>query len=375
MAAQQNLTPRTSWLTNLGSSGKKNWLSLLILALGILFPFIYALLSGQKATSGPASYWQGQLIAFFIMAVYAMSYDILIGYTGILSFGHAAFFGSGAYAMALFWKHVAPDFISKYNVTLPGGANITEISLLIVSILIVIVISILLGLLFSATSARVRGVYFAMITLAIADAIYLLSKATDFSKWTRADEGLHGFMIPAWLNPTSHRLQFYFLMLAFCVIVFLVLRRITESPTGRLFTALRENENRVSMIGYNPVTYRAISFMVSAVVAGLAGAMWSIWNNSATPSMTSALTTINALIMTIMGGLGTLIGPILGAGLMQIFGQFLSQWFGQRWPLVFGIIFIGLVMFLPYGIVGTFRMKKASWQQGWTRLVKLLRGK
>jgi ABC-type branched-subunit amino acid transport system permease subunit len=89
--------------------------------------------------------------------------------------------------------------------------------------------------------------------------------------------------------------------------------------------------------------------------------------------MTSALTTINALIMTILGGIGTLVGPILGAGLMQIFSQFFFEWFGPRWPLVFGIVFIGLVMFLPYGIVGTWRLRRANVREGWRRLVGLVK--
>ena len=91
--------------------------------------------------------------------------------------------------------------------------------------------------------------------------------------------------------------------------------------------------------------------------------------------MTSAVTTINALIMTILGGIGTLIGPILGAGLMQIVGQFFYQWFGARWPLVFGLIFIALVLFLPYGVVGTYRLKRLEWKQGWQRLWGLVAGK
>lgn len=347
---------------------RSQWPGLAVLAVLVLFPFIYGVIAGGGASSGPARYWQGQLIAVFILAVYAMSYDLLMGYTGILSFGHAAFFGGGAYTISLWLTHAMPRIAGKT----PGGT--TEAGLFLLGVVLVVVVSALLGLLFSTVSIRVKGVYFAMITLAIAEAIFILSKATDFVQWTGADEGLHGIPVPAWLNPTQFRTRFYYIALAFMVLMYLLLRRIVNSPTGRVFVAIRENESRARMIGYNPAVYRTVAFVISAVVAGLAGAFFSLWNLSATPSMTSAVTTINALIMTILGGIGTLVGPMLGAGLMQAFSQFFYQWFGARWPLMFGIVFILLVMFLPYGIVGTWQMRRYDLQQGWRRLFQPLRG-
>jgi branched-chain amino acid transport system permease protein len=356
---------------NLTDFLRHNSAAIVVLVLLILFPFVMSLITGQPANEGKPKFWEGQLINFFIMAVYAMSYDLLMGYTGILSFGHAAFFGAGAYAMALWLSHVAPMVSSKYRMTLPGGIDITETILFIIAIVLVIIIAILMGLFFSGASMRVKGVYFAMITLAIAEAFHILSKATDFVKWTGADEGLHGVPVPLWINPTQHRLKFYFIALFFMVLMYLFLKRVTESTTGRVFLALRENENRVRMIGYNPATYRSLAFVISSIAAGLSGAMFSLWNMSATPTMTSAVTTINALIMTILGGVGTLMGPILGAGLMQVFSQFFYQWFGARWPLVFGLIFIALVVFLPYGIVGTYRLRQPDIKTGWTRFRNL----
>lgn len=347
---------------------------IIVVVLFILFPFLFAWTTGTSVIDGPSKFWQGQLIAFFIMAIYAMSYDLLVGYTGILSFGHAAFFGGGAYTLGLFLKYFGAQMTASYRVTV-GEVNITEILLLILGIVLVILVSILLGLLFSAVSARVKGVYFAMISLAMADALYILTKSTDLGKWTGADEGLHGVPVPVWINPTQHRLLFYFVALTFCVIMYLIARRVVDSPTGRVFVALRENESRVRMIGYNPLTYRTLSFVISAVIAGLAGGLYCLWNMGATPSMIGVTTTINALIMVILGGIGTLTGPLIGAGLMQIMGQFFYQWFGARWPLVFGLIFIALVVFLPYGIIGTFRLRKEAFKQGWRRLIDLATGK
>lgn len=342
----------------------------------IVFPFIFGTFTGESATSGPARFWQGQLIAFFIMAVLAMSYDLLMGYLGLITFGQAAFFGGGAYAMGLFLKHVAPGIKSAYLITFPGLGDITDGILLVIGFLLAMLAGGVLGMLFSALSARVKGIYFAMITLAAAEAIYILSKASDFLQWTGADEGLQAFRVPDFINPTQNRLLFYFLMLAFLVIMYLLLQLLVNSPTGRIFQAIRENQNRVEAIGYNPAIFRGIAFVISGITAALAGSWYALWNLSVSPSTTtSAALTINALIMTILGGVGTLIGPILGAGLMQIIGYFFAEWFGPRWPLVFGVVFVGLVLFLPYGIVGTYRLKRRDWSNGWKRLIQMIQKK
>jgi branched-chain amino acid transport system permease protein len=329
------------------------------------------LITGTGLNEGVTKFWQGQFIVFFIMAVFAMSYDLLMGYGGILSFGHAASFGGGAYTFALLMKHWAPNFMSNYRIMV-GSINITEGIVLIFVFLAVLLVSILIGLLFSATSVRLKGAYFAMLTLALGSALYILVKATDFHQWTGADEGLHGVPVPLWLNPTQNRLTIYFITLIFMFVCYMVMKRMVNSPTGRVIIANRENEDRMRMIGYNPVVYRTIAFVSSSIFAGLAGALYSIWNTSASPTMISAVMTINALIMTILGGIGTLIGPILGAAIMQTISQFFYTWFGARWPLVFGILFILIVMFLPYGIVGTWRLKRLDVKNGWKRITGML---
>jgi branched-chain amino acid transport system permease protein len=332
------------------------------------------LITGTGLNEGITKFWQGQLIIFFIMAVFAMSYDLLMGFGGILSFGHAASFGGGAYTFALLMKHWAPNFMSQYRIMV-GSLDITQIVVLILVLLAVLVVSILIGLLFSATSIRLKGAYFAMLTLAIGSAMYILVKATDFHQWTGADEGLHGVPVPLWLNPTQNRLTIYFISLIFLAICYLLMKRMVNSPTGKVIIANRENEDRMRMIGYNPVVFRTIAFVSASVFAGLAGMFYSIWNTSATPTMISAVTTINALIMTILGGMGTLVGPILGAAIMQTISQFFYTWFGARWPLVFGVLFILIVMFLPYGIIGTWRLRSPSIKQGWEKLLSFLKFK
>jgi branched-chain amino acid transport system permease protein len=345
---------------------------LVFIIIMIAFPFIINLITGTGLNDGVTKFWQGQLITFFIMAVFAMSYDLLIGYGGILSFGHAASFGGGAYAFAMLMKHWAPQFMSSYRIFI-GSTDITQAIVLIIVFLVVLLISVVIGLIFAATSIRLKGTYFAMLTLAIGQAFYILIKATDFHAWTGADEGIHGIPLPIWLNPTKNRLTVYLIALAFLFISYLLMKRMTKSPTGHVIVANRENEDRMRMIGYNPVTYRTIAFIVSSVFAGVAGALNSIWNMGASPNMISAITTVDALIMTILGGMGTLVGPIIGAGISQVIQQFFYTWFGARWPLVFGLVFMLIVIFLPYGIVGTWRLRRAEIKMGWGRFIKLLK--
>lgn len=362
-----------SGIQNIKSRGipRKNVFAWFVVLGLILFPFIFSLFSSGTVTSGPPKFWQGQMIVVFIMAVYAMSYNLLLGYVGVLSFGHAAFFGGGAYGMALFLEHVVP-VITK---NMEQVTFTSELLLLLAGFLVAIILCILLGLLFSVVSVRVKGVYFAMITLAIAVALYILAKSTDFVQWTGADEGLHGIPIPKWINPTKFRLQFYYIALGLMFLMYFFIKRIVDSPTGKIFIAIRENDARAEMIGFNPAAYRTLAFILSAVAAGLAGALYAIWDRGATPSLLDLTTTINVLIMTILGGIGTLLGPALGAALMEIFGHFFYQWFGARWPLVFGIIFIVLVLFLPLGIVGTWKARAFQRKQTLKRLYGMLSGK
>ena len=151
-----------------------------------------------------------------------MSYDLLMGYTGILSFGHAMFFGTGAYATGILLKH--------------AGWSLGPVVLAVIGV--AVVQSILVGV----VSLRVRGVYLAMATLAFAQMFFILVQATDLRDITGAEDGLHGIPVPAWLNPTDQRLTFYFLALAFCVVMYLIARRVVDSPPGRVMVAIRENE-------------------------------------------------------------------------------------------------------------------------------------
>jgi branched-chain amino acid transport system permease protein len=324
---------------------KRHSIAIVTLLAFIAFPFALSILTGEPVDAGTPKFWQGMLIQVFIWAVFAMSYDLLMGYTGILSFGHAMFFGTGAYVTAMLLKHASWPLLQVG--------------------LAVIVVAIIQSMIIGMLSLRVKGVYFTMVTLAFAQMFFILAEATDFREWTGAEDGLHSIPVPAWMSPTDERLTFYFLTLAFCVAAYLILRRVVHSPTGRVFVAIRENESRAQVIGYNTFVFKLIAMILAGVMAALAGSMNAIWNMNANPGMLSLTTTINALLMTIIGGAGTLVGPLLGAGVYQLMGYFLNLWFGPRWPLIFGVVFILIVLFFPYGIVGTWRQRGTAWKSIW----------
>jgi branched-chain amino acid transport system permease protein len=321
------------------------WLGPLLLLLLVLFPFLLAVLTGEPVDSGTPKFWQGLLAQVFILGVYAMSYDLLMGYTGILSFGHAMFFGTGAYVTGILLTH--------------AGWSLWQVTLAVLGV------AIIQGLVIGVLSLRVRGVYLAMVTLAFAQMFFILAEATDFRDLTGAEDGLNGIPIPAWMSPTDERLRFYFIALAFCVVMYLIARRVVESPTGRVMVAIRENEARAQMIGYNTFVYKLIAVTLSGTLAALAGLMNALWNVNANPAMLSVTTTINALLMVIIGGVGTLVGPLLGAGVLQLLGYWLNSTFGPRWPLIFGIVYILIVLFFPYGLVGTWHLRGAAWRRIW----------
>ncbi len=331
---------------------RKHFSYLALLVTLIALPFVIALLTGEPLNKGLPLFTQGLMVQVYILAVFALSYDILMGHIGILSFGHALFFGTGAYTLGILLKY------GHWSLPAAIGA--------------VIVIAALESLLIGVLSLRVHGVYFAMVTLAFATVAFILVEATDFKQWTGAEDGLHGVPIPEAISPTLHRTEFYFLALAFAVGIYLLVRLFVDSPAGRVWAAIRENEARATSIGYNTLVWKVQATMVSGIIAALAGALNALWNLSATPQTMEVGTTINALLMAIIGGSGTIIGPMLGAGVLQLLGYFLNLWLGSVWQLVFGLIYILLVLFVPYGIVGTWNAKNLGWRKAWAeRLEKL----
>jgi branched-chain amino acid transport system permease protein len=356
------MTPRLrSWL-------QAWWPALSVLIFLLLFPFVAGLAMGeptavpaetqglgrliQLAESGRAKFWQGLLIQMLILAVFAISYDLLLGYTGIISFGHAMFYGVGGYTVGILLKHF------DWSIWAAVGA--------------VVVIAFAQSLIIGVLSLRVKGVYLAMVTLAFAEFFFILAEASDFRQYTGADDGLHGIYLPPAMSPTDHRVRFYFLTVAFFVLMYLAARRLVNSPTGRVMVAIRENEQRAAALGYNTFGYKLVALIGSGLLASLAGCLNAVYNLGVNPSALSAATTIDVLAMTIVGGVGTLVGPVLGASIVHLFGYWLNRAFGPTWVLMYGVMFVLIVIFLPYGIVGTLRARSFQWRAGWQRWLRLL---
>lgn len=276
------------------------------------------------------------MIQIFIIAVYAMSYDLLLGYTGIVSFGHALFFGTGAYGVAIL------------------SAKTDNPGMIFIGILIAIVVAVIVSAFIGMLSLRVKDVYFSMITLAFAELFFIVAE-----KWNAITGGNDGmsFSVPEFLRD---RTVLYYAALLFLVVMYLFLRRVVESPLGQILQAIRENESRVASLGYNVLQFKVVSIVISGVVAALAGAMYGIFQRFVNTSVLGLDRTIEALLATIIGGTGTLIGSVLGAGVLRFAQDWLTSLakvnpIFERWMIIFGIVYIVIVMFFPKGIIGSFR--------------------
>ncbi len=300
-------------------------MALAVLALG--FPWV-----------SPSYYATSVVIDVYVMALYAMSFDLLMGYTGLLSFGHTLFFGLGGYTVALLMKRAGWVFAAALAAA--------------------VVVAVLAGVAFGVLALRVRGVYFAMVTLAFAELARLAVE--KLSRITGGADGLPGIPTPAFLN---HRLTFYYVALAVLAVAFWLLRRLVNSPIGRVLVAIRENEARAAAIGYNVFAYKLIAIIVGGTLAAVAGILHALFFAYVSPGSLGIDNTINVLLMTIIGGAGTLVGPILGATVVRVMGAVLSTHV-ERWVLVFGLVYVAIVMFMPQGLLGSWRVVRLREPEG-----------
>lgn len=320
----------------------------------ILLPFALTLLDGQSIAamlaneSGLSKFYQGLAIEIFILALYALSYDLLFGITGLLSFGHAMFFGVGAYLTGIMLKSF--------------GWGLVPI------IVLVAVAGVIMALIFSIVLPRVKGITFALVTLGIAQVFYIVIQSRELADLAGAEIGLQGVTPPEFLNPVEQRLRFYFVGLAILMLAYFIYKRFVDSPTGRVCVAIRENEARATMLGYNTFYFKLAALMLSAVTAALAGALHGLFHPIIRPGIASSHYTIAALLMILIGGIGTLDGAILGAATFRLLSFFLEKWFGGASQVIIGGVYILLVLFLPYGIVGTWKLRAANMRQGWKEL-------
>lgn len=332
----------------------------LFLSLAML-PFGVALLSGQSLAdllaneAGSAKFIQGLLIEVMILAIFALSYDLVLGVTGLLSFGHALFFAAGAYLTGVLLK----SFDWSLGATLG----------------VVLLAAMLQALLFSVVLPRVKGITFALVTLGLAQVFFIAVQSRELGQYTGADVGLQGVPAPDFLNPTSQRLTFYFVTLILTFAIYFFYRRFVNSPTGRVCVAIRENENRAKMLGYNTFYFKVVVLLIAAITANLAGALHALYQPVISPNIASLNAMVDVLLMTLIGGLGTLTGAPIGAAIFRLLTFFLDRWFGESAPFMLGVVYVALVLFVPYGIVGTWRQRGFHLAAGRRRLLGLLTGR
>jgi len=282
-------------------------------------------------------FWRRFLTEVLIWGLLAMSSDLLIGYTGMISFGHSAFFGLGMYGTAgalLAFAH--PNLWLAILFGLAGAAGA--------------------ALFVAFFSTRLRDIYFAITTLIFSQIFYVI-----IFTWTPVTGGENGliFSRPRLWIPLLYDARFtsttlHWFVLALVTASYLFLRRVTQSPFGMVLQSIRENEARTRAIGYAVERYKMMAVMLSGLFAGLAGALYAIQNQFAAPDFVYFLTSGDTVIFNVMGGIGTLVGPIVGAGFFQLMRQLMSMLFGDQFPYLIplGLVFILMVIFLPQGILG-----------------------
>jgi branched-chain amino acid transport system permease protein len=327
----------------------------------VAFPFIVSLVVDRNGVSpvlangqGNALFLQGLAIEIFVLALYAMSYDLILGVTGLLSFGHAMFFGVGAYTFGIMLK--------TFEMNWPTA------------LLVVLAAAVLQALLFGVVLPRVKGIAFALVTLGMGSMFWIVIQSSDLSDYAGAEIGLQGIPTPAqYLDSTNERFIFYLITLAVVVLVYLLYTRIADSPLGKVANAIRDNESRALMLGYNTFWFKLVILVIASITAALAGSIHTIHQPLVTPNVASLGFTVTALLIILIGGVGTISGAIIGAAVFRLLQYFLDRWFGGASDLLIGIAYVLLVLYLPYGIVGTWRVKGFQLANGRKRLAALFR--
>jgi len=318
-------------------------------------------------TSGARTLNTAATICVYIVLV--ASYDLLLGYTGIVSFAHTMFFGIGAYGVGL--------GLSGENA---GWGSMA------LGLLIALAVALVLALLIGLFALRVRAIFYAMITLAVASAFAVL--ASQLSDWTGGEDG-KTFSVPELLSPgfqladgewfgrsLDGKLVTYYIVFFGCVLLFLALLRVVNSPFGRVLQAIRENEFRAEALGYRTVVYRIWANVIGALAAALAGALMALWLRYVGPkTMLGFEVMTDILLIVVIGGMGTMYGAVLGAVLFILAQNYLKGLMGQasealsgvpllqaalhpdRWLLWLGILFVLAIYFFPTGIVGRLRSR------------------
>jgi branched-chain amino acid transport system permease protein len=286
-----------------------------------------------------ASYWVTLLTQMLIFGILAMSLDLLLGYTGLSSFGHAGFFGAGAYVVAILSTRYKIGFLLCF---LSGIGLTTAISMI-----------------FGFLVAHATGVYFLIITLALGMTLWGL--AFRWVTMTGGDNGISGISRPDIGLPLSLKdpLTFYYFIFFFFLISLILMAVLVRSPFGHTLKGVRESESRMRVLGYHTWLHKYLSYVLAAAFGGFAGVLWAYFNGFTSPYDMDLTASIEIILMVILGGPGTLVGPALGAGIIVFLKNFISA-YTQRWLLILGTIYILTILYAPQGLVNLLK----DWLEG-----------
>ena len=304
------------------STGPLRWLGFVMLALAVVFPLF----------GGP--FYTRLGIETLLLGSVALSVDILLGYAGLLSLGQAAYFGLAAYIAALMYLHVTKSF---WLVMLTVMAAVG-------------VVSFLLG----AVAIRARGVYFALITFGAAE---ILSKIAHNTRAIGGSDGILGIPVPTIpifpgvaLDLNSN-LVFYYAVLTVIVLLYAGTRRILDTPFGSVLRGIRDNADRVPYLGYNPFWYKLLAYLLAAQIAAFGGLIYPLLRGFVAPHLFGFEVSTKAVVMSLVGGVGTLLGPLVGSVIITFMESLVGS-YTERHLFVLGVVFIVFVMFLPDGLCG-----------------------
>ena len=271
------------------------------------------------------------LMKLLCFAMFACAFNLLLGFTKMLSFGHAAYFGASAY-------------ITGWLVTVQGWGTLA-------GIVGGVAVSMLLGLVIGAIAVRRQGIYFAMITLALAQVVYFICLQAQFTGGENGLQGIPRGSLFGLIGLSEDRTMYYF-VLVFFIAVFVFIRRIVHSPFGQVLKAIRANEPRAISLGYKVDRYKLIAFVLSASLAGLAGSLKALVLGFATLSDVSQGNSGEVILMTLLGGSGTFLGPAIGAIVVVTLQEYLSGLVGSWVSVIIGAIFVVCVLLFRRGFVG-----------------------
>jgi branched-chain amino acid transport system permease protein len=282
----------------------------------------------------PGEFWTVVGTEILILGLLAMSFNLLYGYMGQISFGHAAFFGLGAYATAMLF------------VALKTPAGSIEVPEFLLSLLVGPPVAALGALIVGFFCVRLTGIYFAMLSLAFGELLFYI--VFSWYSFTKGDDGIQGLLPPLYFQDGDH---YYYLTLAIVVAALLLMWRITESPFGYIMRTLRDNQRRAAFLGINVRLHMLMNFVIAGAFAGLAGALWGPFSRSVSPGLLGWQESGIAVFMTLIGGAGVFVGPIVGSVIYTML-QAVVKMYTVYWPLTIGTIILLIVLFVPGGMLG-----------------------